>query len=74
MQVSPLSLSPPPLLIILAAVADIIIFAQAGGGTWWFRRYPQHYSKMLLHVKIDKSGQPSDRHVVAVFPFSLDKK
>jgi len=34
---------------------------------------PEHYSKMLLHLQVAQPGFPSDRHVVALFPFSMDR-
>jgi hypothetical protein len=38
-----------------------------------FHSTPEHYSKMLLRLKIAQPGHASDRHVVALFPFSMDK-
>jgi hypothetical protein len=56
-QVAPAAQGPPPPL----------------GQRYVYHSHPQHYSKMLLKEKILQHGRPSDRHVVSVFPFSLDR-
>ncbi len=43
------------------------------GQRYVYHSTPQHYRKMLLRSTVTQPDRPSPRHVVAIFPFSLDK-
>ena len=45
-----------------------------GGQQYVYHSTVQHYSKRMLRRKIAQSGQQSDRNLVSVFPFSLDRQ